>query len=121
MISAMSTYLLYVHYTAVLIATSATSIADSPVRSFRDVINGGYQVFVVKNSADHGILRDAKTTTSMHDVYYNTMIDNPGVFLESYKEMSTIMSAKKSLFFGSPYYTVVLHNDVTKLDIEVIG
>lgn len=121
MISAMSTYLLYVHYTAFLIATSATNIADSPIGSFQDVISGGYQVFVVKNSADHGILRNAKAATSMHDVYYNTMIDSPGVFLESYKEMSTIMSAKKSLIFCSPYYMVVLNNDVTRLDIEVIG
>ena len=121
MISAMSTYLLYVHYTAFLIATSATTIAHSPIRSFRDVISGGYQVFVVENSADHGILKDAKAATSMHDVYYNTMIDSPDVFLESYKEMSTITSAKKSLFFGSPYYMVVLNNDITRLDIEVIA
>ena len=117
-ISTMSTYLLYVHYSAYMTATTTTGIKESPVKSFKDVLSGGYQVFVAKNTADHGILKSAKPGTPMHDVYYKTMDDNPDAFLNSYKEVSRIVHTEKALSFGSAYYMAVLH-DLTVLDIQV--
>ena len=118
--SAVSTYLLYVHYSAYLIATSTSGIREMPVKSFRDALSGGYQVYVVKNTADHGILKYARPGTPMHDVYYNSMEDNPDVFLKSYKVMSKILHAEKALYFGSAYYMSILNDDLTVLDIQVL-
>ena len=116
----MSTYLLYVHYSAYLVASSTAGIKQSPVRSFKDVLSGGYQVFVVQNSAAHGILSYARPGTYMHNVYHNTMIDNPDAFLKSYNVMSNIEHAEKALYFASAYYLTTLSDDVTVLDIQVL-
>ena len=118
--SAMSTYLLYVHYTSYQVATSTTGIKESPIRSFRDVLSGGYQIFVVENTAAHSALRLAAPGTPMHDVYHNTMVDNPNTFLKSYKIISKITHAEKSLYYGSAFYMTILSNDLTFLDIKVL-
>ena len=120
-ISAMSTYLIYVHYTAYLVATSTTGIVESPIRSFKDVMRGRYQVFVVNNTADHGVLRSARPGTPMHEVYHYTMVDNPDAFLKSYKVMSNVEHAENALYFGSEYYIIILNHELTVLDIQVIS
>ena len=116
-ISAVSTYLLYVHYTAFLTALS-TSVKKSPISSFRDVLNGGYDVSVVVNTVDHDILRSAKPGTAMNEVYHDTMKDRPGAYLQSYTEVTKILLSKNALFYGSDFYTQALHDGLTILDIQ---
>ena len=76
---------------------------------------------MVKNTADHGVLRSARPGTPMHEVYHYTMVDNPDAFLKSYKVMSNVEHAENALYFGSEYYIIILNHELTVLDIQVIS
>ena len=117
LLSAVSTYLLYVHYTAYLTALS-TSTTISPITSFADVLNGGYDVSVVVNTVDHDVMRLAKPGTAMNEVYHETMKDRPSAYLKSYEEVSKMIHSKKALFYGSDFYAQALHDHLSILNIQ---
>ena len=117
MLSALSTYLLYAHYTAFLTAAS-TSLKDNSIRSFRDVLKGGYKVTVWEHTSNHDELKLAKPGTPMHEVFYKTMVGNPSSLVHSYEDMlETLFHSEKTLYYGSE--TVQLYHDsFTLLDIQ---
>ena len=97
-LSALSTYLLYIHYTAYLTATS-TYNKKIKIKSFRDVLEGGYRVSVIENTAQHDVLKFARPGTAMHEVYHKTMNNRPTAFVQS-SEIPDILAQKKTLFYG---------------------
>ena len=116
-LSSLSTYLLYVHYTAYLTAVS-TSVQETSIKSFEDVLKGGYTVIVWENTLYQDTLKFAESGTPMHEVYYKKMIDNPSAFAQSNEEaMKAMHSQKKALFYGSEW-TTILYDDLTLLDIQ---
>ena len=117
LISAVSTYLLFIHYTAYLTAAS-TSVSECPIKSFSDVIRNGYKVIVWENSVYHDILKLAEPGTPMHDVY-KTMIDKPDEhFVKPSADVVEILHSEKALYFGSTF-TTITHDSLTPLDIQV--
>ena len=102
-LAAFSGYLLHVHYTAYLTAATST-VKDSPIESFGDVLSGGYQVSVLGNSAYHDMLESAKLGTSMNEVYQKTMKNRPGALLKSYTEVKETIFSKKDLYFEGDLY-----------------
>ena len=106
LISAVSTYLIIIHYTAYLTALTTSSIKESPIRSFDDVIKGGYKVVVFKDSFPHRILKSSIPGTPMHHMYYNIMVNEPSSFLTPEKEEDrkkvelNAVNEKKTLVFG---------------------
>ena len=117
--SAVSTYLIYVHYTAYLTAVS-THGKKSQINSFWDVMNGGYQVSVLKNSAQHDLLRYSKPGTAMNEVYQKTMRDRSDAFLQSYTEVPKILASKKTLLYGGDFEVKVLYEDLISFSIQVL-
>ena len=115
-LSAVSTYLLYVHYTAYLTAAS-TSFKDNSIKSFGDVLSGGYNVFVWEHTTQHDDLKNAKPGTAMHEVYYNTMVDNPRAFVQSVEEVSQMWNSQKVLYYGTETDTI-LYSGLTSMDIQ---
>ena len=115
-LSAVSTYLLYVHYTAYLTAAS-THVKTSSINSFEDVITGGYKVLVQENTAEHDILKLAKPGTPTHKVYYKTMNNNPHAFVQSPEEVLNKLQSQKTLFYG-PKIIYVGINGLKFLDIQ---
>ena len=115
-LSAASTYLMYVHYTAYLTAAS-TSAKDISINSFGDVLSGGYNVFVWEHTTQHDDLKNAKPGTAMHDVYYKTMVGNPRAFVQSVEEVSRMWNTEKVLYYGTETDTVV-HSGLTSMDIQ---
>ena len=106
LISAVSTYLIIIHYTAYLTALTTSSIKEGPIRSFEDVIKGGYKVVVFNNSFSHRILKSSIPGTPMHHMYYNIMEKEPTSFLTTEKEEDRkkeelkAVNEKKTLVFG---------------------
>ena len=113
-LSAVSTYLLYVHYTAYLTAAS-THASTSSIKSFKDVIIGGFKVLVLENSASHDILKAATIGTPMHEVYYKTMNNNPRAFAQSTEEAYKMLQSEKKVLF---YDNTALYEGLKFLDIQ---
>lgn len=121
-LSAITAYLLYIHYTAHLTATSTTA-KKSQISSFTDVMRGGYQVSVLENSAYHDLLRYAKPGTAMYQVYQNTMKNRPGVFFQAQylvdvDDLPTFLSSNKVLLYDSALYIRTLNKELTILNIQ---
>ena len=114
-LSAVSTYLLYVHYTAYLTAAS-TSVEDTSIKSFRDVLSGGYNVFVWEDTTHHDDLKHAKPGTAMHEVYYKTMNNNPSAFVHSADE-AMMFKSEKALYYGH-FSNIMSKDGLTLMDIQ---
>ena len=117
-LTAVSAYLLYIHYTAYLTAVS-THGKRTQISSFRDVLNGGYQVAVWENTSHHDYLRYSKPGTAMHEVYHLTMKNKPGAFINSHEEIRKVLNSKKTLYYESDLYLKPLHEDLNFLSIKV--
>ena len=116
-LSAVSTYLLYIHYTAFLTASS-TYDPKIQINSFRDVISGGYQIVVMENTAQHDLLRYSKQGTAMNEVYKKTMENRPGAFIKSLDKVQKMLSSKKTLLYESELNLKALYGDLTYLNIQ---
>ena len=116
-LSAVSTYLLYIHYTAYLTAAS-TYVKKTPIASFRDVLNGGYQVVVWENSVFHDLLRDAKSGTAMNEVYQKTMKNRNGAFHHSYTDLPKILASQENLIYNGDFFTKSQYQDLMFLRIQ---
>ena len=118
-LSAASTYLMYVHYITYLTAAS-TYGKKSQINSFMDVLSGGYQVSVFENSAYHDLLRYATPGTAMHEVYHKTMKNRPSAFLQSFTAIPKLLASKKNLFYHEDFYPKALYEDLTISNIQVV-
>ena len=116
-LSAVSTYLLYIHYTAFLTASS-TYDTKIQINSFEDVMSGGYQVVTMQNTAQHDLLRYSKPGTAMNEVYHKTMKNRPGAFMKSLEEVPNKLNSKKTLLYESELNLKALHKDLTYLNIQ---
>ena len=116
-LSALSTYLLYIHYTAFLTASS-TYEPKTKINSFGDVISGGYQVVVMENTAQHDLLRYAKDGTAMKEVYQKTMMNRPDAFIKSLDEAAKTLNSKKTLLYESELNLKAHYKDLTFLNIQ---
>ena len=116
-LSAVSTYLLYIHYTAYLTASS-TYREKTEIKSFGDVLSKGYQVSVWNNTAYQDLMRYSKTGTAMNDVYHKTMVNRFGAFLPSYNDVPKLFATKKTLLFGGKVELKSLFTDLTFFSIQ---
>ena len=116
-LSAVTTYLLYIHYTAYLTAAS-THGKKSQISSFRDVISSGMNVFVKENTANHDLLRYAKSGTAMSKVYQETTKNRPGAFLQSYTDVPKILASKKNLLYAGDLHLKASYTDLTFISIQ---
>ena len=116
-LSVISTYLIFIHFTAYLTASSTYS-KQGQIKSFRDVLDGGYQVSVLENSATHDNLRYAKPETAMNEVYHKTMKNRPDALKQSHQDILKILGKKKTLYYGSDFYLKSLSEELTFHDIQ---
>ena len=116
-LSAVSTYLLYIHYAAYLTAAS-TYGKKSQINSFGDVLRGGYTVSVVEYTASHDFLRYADPGTALSEVYHKTMKNRPDAFLTSYTEVPKILGQKKTLIYEADFSLQALYEDLTYFSIQ---
>ena len=118
-LSAISSYLLYIHYSAYLTAVSLKG-EKSPINSFQDVLDGGYQVSVLENTALHDLLRYSKSGTAMNEVYHGTMKNRKSAFIQSYNEAPKILASEKNLIYGHDLFLKTLDDDLTMFSIQVL-
>ena len=75
--------------------------AAIPIQSFQDVLNEGYQVVVNPSSSNHMVLMDSDLGTAMHQVYYDTMHNNPDKFPISTDEaLKKIANTPQTLYWA---------------------
>ena len=115
--STVSTYLLFIHFTSYLTASSTYS-EKNQIGSFADVLSGGYKVITWENGALHDSLRYSKLGTAMYEVYHKTMDNKPDAFLRSYSEVPRILAHKKTLIYDGDLYSSGQLDGVTFLDIQ---
>ena len=101
-LSTLSAYLLYIHYTAYLTAAS-TSEKEIKINSFSDVISRDYKVAVYDHGVYYDILRHAKPGTTMHDMYHKTMKKRSSAFFHSVDDAKALMTLEKTLFYGGDF------------------
>ena len=122
-LSALSTYLLYIHYVAYLTAAS-THTKTNKISSFWDVISGEYQVTVWKYGVFHDLLRYAKRGTAMGEVYHKTMKNRPSAFIESIVDLRKLLASKKTskktLIYAGDLYLKSQYENLQYLNIQVL-
>ena len=116
--SALSTYLLYAHYTAYLTAASTHVDKILPIHSFADVLKRGYQVSVTKNGIVHSYLRSSKPGTAMSKVYEKTVKNNPNALLPSWENVPEILASEKNLIYGDDMELPALYKGLNFLNIQ---
>ncbi len=67
--------LIYSYYTCDLISRMTFAPPAVPIRSFQDVIDGGYSVLYQPSTANHDDLKSAKKGTPMNKFYYEVSIN----------------------------------------------
>ena len=122
-LSALSTYLLYIHYVAYLTAAS-THTKTNKISSFWDVISGEYQVSVWKYGVFHDLLRYANRGTAMGEVYHKTMKNRPSAFIESIVDLRKLLASektsKKTLIYAGDLYLKSQYENLQYLNIQVL-
>ena len=116
-LSAVSTYLLYIHYTAYLTASS-TYRGNTDINSFEDVLKNGYHVSVGENTAYQDLMKYSKTGTAMNDVYHKTMLNRPGAFLQSHHDVPELFASKKTLLYGGKFSYKAIFKDLAFFSIQ---
>ena len=120
LVSASSSYIIFVQYTAYLTAVSTSGIKESSIKSFDDVIKNNYKVVVVDSSTEHEILKASPTGTAMHYVYDNTMAEDTNSVVRSYEmAANAVYSEGKTLFFGNSLVSIA-YDGLKSLDIKVL-
>ena len=117
-LSAATTYLLYVHYITYLTAESTLG-KKNKINSFTDVLSSGYQVSVFENSAYHDLLKYSKPGTAMHEVYHKTMKNRDDAFLQSFTAIPKLLASKKTLLYHEDFYPMALFDDLAFFSIQV--
>ena len=101
LVSGIATYLIYTHYTAYLTARTTSGSHESEIKSFEDVIRGGFKVITLESGSSREFLKTSKPGTAMHEVYYGSMHNNPSAFIKSLEEVGKQMhDDAKTLYFG---------------------
>ena len=122
-LSALSTYLLYIHYVAYLTAAS-THTKTNKISSFWDVLSGEYQVSVWKYGMYHDSLKYAKRGTAMGEVYHKTMKNRPSAFIESIVDLRKLLASKKTskktLIYAGDLYLKSQYENLQYLNIQVL-
>ena len=122
--SALSTYLLFMHYTAYLTAASTYS-QETNIQSFEDVLSGGYRVTVWENTSYHDILRYSKPTTAMNEVYHRTMKNRPDAYIKSFADIQKVLAKTKTLYYTDDMYAMfeglkILNIQVCKMKLSYL-
>ena len=114
------TFVLYAHYEANLTALMTSGPKDSTIKSFADVIKGEYKVVVEDSTSMQIFMETARPGTAMHQVYYETMENNPDSFVTSLDEsLDVLFSNDKTLTFTSSMYDfMTAGNRLEFLDIQ---
>ena len=100
------TYVLFAHYSANLTAQMTSGPRQSAIKSFADVIKGGYKVIVEESTSMHIFLENSRPGTAMHQVYYETMKNDPDSFVGPGlgEALDVVYSNDKTLTFTSSLY-----------------
>ena len=117
----MSAYVLFAHYSADLTAQMTSGPKESAIKSFDDVKSfGGYRVVVEESTSMHMFLENSKSGTAMHQVYYDTMKNDPSSFVTSLREaLDVVYSNERTLTFTSSLYELMDEgNRLEFLDIQ---
>ena len=107
LVSGVATYLIYTHYTAYLTARTTSGVHQGEIKSFDDVLRGGFRVITLESGSSREFLKTSKPGTAMHEVYYGSMHGNPSAFVPTFEEIERQMyQDKKTLYFGGamPFY-----------------
>ena len=119
--SAITSYLLYIHYTAYLTAAS-TYGKQTKIHSFWDVLSGDYEVFTYKDMVYHHLLSNAAPDTAMHEVYHKTMKKKPNAFIEQdniVDDLGKLLISKKTLIYAGDFFLKSQYKDLQYLGIQV--
>ena len=104
----MGTYVLFAHYSANLTAQMTSGPRQSAIKSFADVKSfGNYKVIVEHSTSMHMFLESSRPGTAMHQVYYETMRNDPDSFVTSLSEALDVVIGDpndKTLTFTSSLY-----------------
>ena len=100
LVSGMSMYLLFIVYTADLTTEMTTGPGLHPVRSFDDVIKGGYKVIVKEATGQSEELKNAVPGSAKHSVYHDQIKGNPEYIVKGQSEAIKMLEENdKTLFF----------------------
>ena len=99
------TYVLFAHYSANLTAQMTSGPKQSAVKSFDDAWNGDYKVVVQESTSMHMFLEHSSPGTAMHQVYFETMKNDPDSFVTNLSEaLDAVYYDDKTLTFTSTLY-----------------
>ena len=109
------TFVLFAHYTADLTAQMTSGPRQSAIKSFADVKGGDFKVIVEHSTSMHIFLEQSRPGTAMHQVYYDTMKNDPDSFVSGLGEALDVVYANdKTLTFTSSLYDFMA--DGSRLD-----
>ena len=100
-----ATFVLYAHYEANLTAMMTSGPKENAIKSFHDVIKGEYKVVVEDSTSMQIFMETARPGSAMHQVYYETMENNPDSFVSGLAEsVEALYENEKTLTFTSSLY-----------------
>ena len=95
-------YLIFTFYTCDLTARMTSGSADSPIGSFQDVLDRGYQVTVTNSSASEELLKSSPKGSAISTVYLTTMRGNPKAYMKGGPySLARLLKEPKTLYFSS--------------------
>ena len=101
LMAGLGSYVIFSYYEADLTAQTTIVGKGQEIKSFQDVMEKDYKVFVVDSTSNHITLKNAREGTAMHEVYYKTMHDNPNQLTKSTPDLlDKIYTQEKALLYS---------------------
>ena len=106
--SGISLYLIAAHYEADLTAEMTSSLVETSIKSFDDVIKREYKVIVREGAAQHMELKYSAPGTAKYQVYQDHIKDNSEAILKAEVDPLQVMRQQdKTLFYYSSTASLV--------------
>ena len=78
-------FILFTYYVGDLTAIMTSRPPPLQLRGFKDVLDAGYKVSVLKGSTFYTWFQEAKPGTAMHEVFLQ-MLENPDILADTYAD-----------------------------------
>ena len=110
--ASISMFVIYSYFGCDLTARMTVGPAATPIKNFKDVLEGGYQVVVRPDSSNHKVLKDSQPGTAMHKVYYNTMHGDLDQFYKKIDDALDRISNSAKTLYWAPKINIIDKSDL---------